>query len=72
MSFQNYQLLKTEICISFKIDTTSAGEVDRPEAVTTFAFAQNSHAFVSLGNKFWTKVVTLQGLSFFVVALVSD
>ena len=52
MSFQNYQLLKTEICISFKIDTTSAGEVDRPEAVTTFAFAQNSHAFVSLGNKF--------------------
>ena len=52
MSFQNYQLLKPQVSISFEDDTASAGEVDWPKTIAAFLFVQKTHALVSFGYQF--------------------
>ena len=57
--FQYDQLLKTEVPLAFKSQTTSISEVHRPVAIAPLFLVQNPKSLVSLSHQLRTKEVIL-------------
>ena len=57
MPFQYDKLLETQIAFSLESESSSLSEINRPVAVTSFLFIKNFKFFVSLCNKFRTKII---------------